>query len=166
MSTPPVAVVLTFPNRFATNVVEPPPVIPVGRENATCRLTTPLYVVGVVERLKDPRLLKPAKPPEVIPLKLPGRNEIPDGGVAEVVPARVISSARALPEPKANIAASKTNAITHVRFTSVVSPLVTLSSTALLGSFYSQTNHQCRAILKRCVFFLLWPSPKLERSFE
>lgn len=42
MVTPPVAVVLTFPNKFATKVVEPPPAIPVGSENAICRLTRPL----------------------------------------------------------------------------------------------------------------------------
>lgn len=42
MLTPPVAVVLTFPNRSATNVVVPPPVIPVGSENAICKSTTPL----------------------------------------------------------------------------------------------------------------------------
>lgn len=123
MLTPPVAVVLTFPNKLATNVVDPPPVIPVGSENATCRLTTPLYVVGVVDRVKDPKLLKAAKPPEVVPLKLPGRNEMPDGGVAEVVPASVISSARALPVAKANTANSNTNAITQVRFTFLRSPL-------------------------------------------
>lgn len=121
MLTPPVAVVLTFPNKFATKVVDPPPVIPVGSENAICRSTTPLYVVGVVERVKDPKLLKPTNPPEVIPLKLPGTNEMPDGGVEEVVPVSVISSARALAEAKANTATSKTNAITHVRFKSALS---------------------------------------------
>ena len=51
MLTPPVWVVLTFPNKFATNVVVPPPAIPVGSVNAICRSTTPLYVVGVVPRL-------------------------------------------------------------------------------------------------------------------
>ena len=123
MLTPPVAVVLTFPNKLATNVVVPPPVIPVGSEKAICKSTTPLYVVGVVERVKDPRLLKAAKPPEVVPLKLPGRNEMPDGGVEEVVPASVISSARALPVAKANTANSRTNAMTQVRFTFYLAPL-------------------------------------------
>ena len=120
MLTPPVAVVLTFPNKFATNVVVAPPVIPVGSENAICRFTTPLYVVGVVERVKEPKLLNAAKPPEVIPLKLPGRNEMPDGGVEEVVPARVISSARTLPAAKAKTATSKTTAMIPVRFTFIL----------------------------------------------
>lgn len=77
-------------------------------------------MVGTVERLKVPILLKAAKPPEVVPLKLPGRNEMPDGGVTEVVPVSVISSARALPADKANTATSKTTAMIPVRFTCVL----------------------------------------------
>jgi len=70
--------------------------------------------------VKEPKLLNAAKPPEVIPLKLPGRNEMPDGGVEEVVPARVISSARTVPAAKAKTATSKTTAMIPVRFTFIL----------------------------------------------
>src|SRR5260370_7613670 len=100
MSTPPCAFVFTFPNRLAVKLVVAPPAIPVGSVNVTVRSTVlPAYVPAPLDSVYEPRLLNPAKPLEVVPLKLPTANVIPRGFVDNVVPARVSSSAPPLSEP-------------------------------------------------------------------
>jgi hypothetical protein len=64
----------------------------------------------------EPRLLKPAKPAEVVPLKLPAVKVLPAGVFEAVVPPTVISSARARPTPKTKIATSINVENSSVRF--------------------------------------------------
>src|SRR5260370_31539032 len=118
VSTPPCAFVFTFPNRLAVKLVVAPPAIPVGSVNVSVSSTVlPAYVPAPLDSVYEPRLLNPAKPLEVVPLKLPTANVIPRGFVDNVVPARVSSSARALCEANADTADIKSIDTTRVLFT-------------------------------------------------
>src|SRR6267143_300793 len=101
MSTPPWLLLLTFPTTLASKVLGLP-LIPVGTLNVIWKFSGTLANVQDVQISPyEPRLLKPAKPPEVVPLKLPPVKVIPVGVLEAVVPATVISSAKALSEANA-----------------------------------------------------------------
>src|SRR5260221_11120530 len=72
---------------------------------------------GPVDKVYQPRLLKAAKPPEVVPLKLFSAKVIPTGGADAVLPATVISSARARSGVNARVTASMNDDNRDVRFT-------------------------------------------------
>lgn len=107
MSTPPVELLTTLPNTLSTKLVVPPPLMPVGKVKTTVKVSVALYVPGLLDSVNDPKLLNPAKPPEVLPPKLPLVKVMPLGGAEEdVVPVTVISLAEALCGASARTAAN------------------------------------------------------------